>query len=89
MSNVLGMDIQAVRNLATQLNSKADEIDSIMNLLTQLLDQAIWTGPDATTFRNDWHTTHRTQLHAVSTALRDASQRSSQNASQQEQASAS
>jgi uncharacterized protein YukE len=89
MSNVLGMDVQAIRNLANQLNAKADEIDSIMNLLTQMLDVAVWTGPDAQNFRNDWHTTHRSQLHAVSTALRDASQRSSQNASQQEQASAS
>ena len=47
-----------------------------------------WVGFDADGFRNDWQSTHRTQLHAVATALRDASTRATANANQQEQASA-
>ena len=87
MSELYSMDIMAVRNFATQLNTKADEIDSISNMLTQLLDGATWTGPDATQFRSDWSGTHRAQLHQVSTALRDASQRANTNVQQQVDAS--
>jgi hypothetical protein len=89
MSNILGMDVTAVRNLAIQLGTKADEIESISNLLTQMLDNATWTGPDATNFRNEWHTIHRNQLQQVAVALRDASHRSNQNVIEQEGASGS
>jgi hypothetical protein len=82
-----GMDIEAVRLLATQLNAKADEIDSIANTLTTQLGNVQWLGMDADTFRGDWNTSYRTQLQTVSTALRDASTRATNNATQQEQAS--
>jgi uncharacterized protein YukE len=84
-----GMDIPAVRNLATQLNSKADEIESIANMLSSQLDSIQWIGHDADGFRGDWQGTHRTQLHTVATALREASSRASNNANQQETASTS
>ncbi|HEY2791770.1 MAG TPA: hypothetical protein VGJ28_05410 [Micromonosporaceae bacterium] len=87
MSELYSMDVTAVRNFANQLGNKADEIDSISNMLTQLLDGATWTGPDATQFRGDWNGTHRAQLHQVSTALRDASQRANVNVQQQVDAS--
>jgi uncharacterized protein YukE len=89
MVNYTGMDIPAVRTLASHLSAKADEIESIVNSLSSQLDGVQWVGTDATNFRNDWHGTHRTQLHAVATALRDASTRANTNATQQEQASAS
>lgn len=87
MSSMLGMDIGAVRNLAGQLMAKADEIDSIANTLTTQLDSAQWVGPDATAFRGDWVSVHRAQLTTVANALRDASNRATTNANQQEQAS--
>jgi uncharacterized protein YukE len=89
MSSFTGMDVQAVRSLASQLAAKADEIDSISNALTSNLHNVQWIGNDAEGFRNDWQSTHRTQLHTVSAALRDASTRATSNANQQEQASAS
>jgi uncharacterized protein YukE len=89
MANYTGMDIPAVRTLASQLNAKADEIESIANSLSSQLDGVQWVGFDATNFRNDWQGTHRTQLHAVASALRDASTRATANANQQEQASSS
>jgi uncharacterized protein YukE len=88
MSSMLGMDIGAVRNLAGQLMSKADEIDTIANTLTSQLDGAQWIGPDATAFRGDWSSVHRAQLTTVANALREASNRATANANQQEQASA-
>ena len=89
MAGFTGMDVAALRTLASQLSAKADEIDSIANGLSSQLDGVQWVGFDADGFRNDWQTTHRTQLHAVSTALRDASSRATANANQQEEASAS
>lgn len=87
MSSMLGMDIGAVRNLAGQLMAKADEIDTIANTLTSQLDAAQWVGPDATAFRGDWVSVHRAQLNTVANALREASNRATSNANQQEQAS--
>jgi uncharacterized protein YukE len=89
MTGFLGMDIQAVRSLATQLQAKADEIDAIANALSSHLNNVQWVGHDADVFRNDWQTTHRTQLSTVASALRDASHVASANATQQEQTSAS
>ena len=88
MASFTGMDIGAVRTLASQLSAKADEIDAIANGLSSQLDGVQWVGFDADGFRGDWQSTHRTQLHAVATALRDASTRATANANQQEQASA-
>lgn len=88
MATFSGMDISEVRTLASQLSSKADEIESIANALSGQLNGVQWEGPDAQSFRNDWQSTHRTQLHNVATALRDASSRATTNANQQEQASA-
>jgi uncharacterized protein YukE len=87
MTGFLGMDVPAVRNLATQLSAKADEIESIMSALTSQLHSVQWMGSDADTFRNDWQSVHRVQLTAVAQALRDAATRANNNATQQEQAS--
>ena len=84
-----GMDVMAVRNLANHLSAKADEIESLTNGLTTQLDGVQWIGTDADGFRHDWQSTHRTQLHAVATALREASSRANANATQQEEASRS
>lgn len=87
MPGYLGMDTDAIRNLAGQLNSKAGEIDQIANLLTSTLNNARWDGPDATRFRGDWTGTHHPQLSAVAQALREAATAANNNAIQQENAS--
>lgn len=85
---VVGMDVQEVRNLATQLNSKADEIDSIANSLSNQLNSVQWIGTDADNFRHDWQSSYASQLRNICSALRDASSRATSNANQQEQTSA-
>lgn len=87
MSGFVGMDVAAVRSLASHLSAKADEIESIANMLSSQLDMVQWVGQDAQTFRGEWQGTHRAQLHTVATALRDAATRANANANQQEQAS--
>lgn len=88
MAGFLGMDPGAVRALAAQLNAKADEIRTIANNLSTALENTQWLGNDATSFRSDWQSHHRTQLYSVADALSDASSRATNNAEQQEQASA-
>lgn len=87
MAGFIGMDPAAVRSLAGQLNAKADEIRTIAANLSSTLDSTQWVGNDATNFRSDWSSSHRTQLMNVADALSDASTRATSNAEAQEQAS--
>jgi uncharacterized protein YukE len=84
---VWGLDVQQVRQLSSQLNQKASDIDSILSTLTSTLSSTQWEGPDATQFRNDWSGQHTSALKQVAQALRDASSKAQQNANQQEQTS--
>ncbi|HEX6359209.1 hypothetical protein [Actinophytocola sp.] len=83
----IGMDVEAVRTLAGQLNSKADEIDTITSTLTSQLSTTQWEGTDAGTFRANWTSTHVTQLMTVANALRDAATNAIRNADEQSTAS--
>jgi hypothetical protein len=83
-----GMDVDSARVLATLMQSKADEIDGIANLLNSQLGSLYWEGPDAVTYRSDWSTAHYPQFLAVSAALREAATRVTTNASAQETTSA-
>jgi uncharacterized protein YukE len=86
---MFGMDIQQVRQLSTQLSQKASDIEQILSSLSSQLNSTQWEGPDANQFRNDWTGQHTTALRNVANALRDASAKATQNASQQEQTSGS
>ena len=83
----VGMDVEAVRTLAGQLNGKADEIDSITSTLTSQLSTTQWEGSDASTFRSNWSSTHVSQLMTVANALRDAASNAIRNADEQATAS--
>ncbi|WP_438354532.1 WXG100 family type VII secretion target [Microbacterium sp. CJ88] len=86
---VWGLDVQQVRQLSSQLNTKAGDIQGILTTLTSLLNSTQWTGPDAEQFRSDWSGSHTAALKNVITALQDASQKASSNASAQESTSSS
>ncbi|HEY5223125.1 MAG TPA: WXG100 family type VII secretion target [Microbacteriaceae bacterium] len=84
---VWGLDVEQVRQLGTQLNAKATDIETILSSLTNSLNSTQWEGPDATAFRSDWTGQHTTALRAVATALREAATKAQQNAQAQEQVS--
>lgn len=86
MSSFLGMDVAAIRQLASQLSNAATDISNHANQINNSLSGAQWTGTDATNFRSDWGT-HYQNLNTIVQALNDASQAANQNADQQEQAS--
>lgn len=89
MSNMMGMDIDAVRQLGTQLQQKGEEINGIMASLTSQLNSVQWQGPDAQQFRGSWDGELRTMLTNVVNQLRDAGQKAHRNAEEQQQASSS
>ncbi|MFT3833375.1 MAG: WXG100 family type VII secretion target [Micropruina sp.] len=86
-ANMWGLDVQQVRQLSSQLNQKATEIENALSTLTSTLGQTDWNGPDATHFRNDWSGQHTSALRQVIQALRDAANKAQQNAAAQEQVS--
>lgn len=84
---VWGLDIEQVRQLSSQLNQKAADIESILSTLTSALNSTQWEGPDANQFRTDWSGQHTSSLRNVANALRDAGAKAQQNAAAQEQTS--
>ncbi|GLK16523.1 MULTISPECIES: WXG100 family type VII secretion target [Herbiconiux] len=84
---VWGLDVEQVRGLSKQLNTQSQQVQQILTTLTSALQNVQWTGPDAEGFRNEWNTTHTAALKQVITALEDASQKASKNASDQESTS--
>lgn len=87
MSNFTGMDINNVRQLAVQLDQRAEEIRTLMTHLTSSLQDAQWVGPDRDRFVSDWQSTHCQQLNHVIQGLTDAATRARTNATEQETAS--
>ena len=88
MANFTGMDIPAVRQLSSQMTQSASQIRQLMSQLTSQLGGTQWVGPDRTRFESEWSGTYVQQLNQVATALEDAANRATQNANEQESASA-
>ena len=84
---MIGMDVQQVRELATQFGAKADAINDIITEINGKLGSTEWKGTDSEQFRNDWNSNLTTQLRNVAQALRDAQQKATKNAQDQENTS--
>ena len=84
-----GMDISAVRNLATQMDASAGEIEQIMSKLTSTLEGTQWEGADATNFRSEWQGAHCATLRQLSERLKTVATQARKNADEQEAASQS
>ncbi len=82
-----GMDIPAVRTLATTMNRDADQVHQLMTQLTHQLQSTPWHGPDRERFLSEWQSTHVARLTSVVNALHEAAQRATANANEQEQVS--
>ncbi|WP_441872011.1 WXG100 family type VII secretion target, partial [Pseudarthrobacter sp. TAF60_1] len=84
---IWGADVEQLRTLGTKLQAGASEIEQQRSNLTRLLDSTVWEGPDAKTFRSEWSGTHTSALNQVIQALKDAGQKATRNANEQDQAS--
>lgn len=79
-----GMDIPAVRQMATQMEQASNEIEQLVSRLTGTLNGTQWEGPDANAFRSEWEGQHTSSLRQVSQALQNVCQRARANADDQE-----
>lgn len=82
-----GMDVAGVRQLATQMRAKADEIRNLSQQLSSQLESTQWVGNDQIRFKGEWTGTHVAALNNVANGLEAAAQAADQNATQQENAS--
>ena len=87
MSVTHGMNIEEVRALGQDLQSRASNVDDIMGILERIVMNATWVGPNARRFKDQWWPEHRAKLRKVSEDLRGFGQSALNNASEQEQAS--
>ena len=84
-----GMDIPAVRQMATQMDTSAGEIEQLISRLTGTLNGTQWEGPDAVAFRGEWEGQHTASLRQVAERLRHVCLQARANADEQEAASGS
>lgn len=89
MSEFLGMNPAEVRQLASQMEQKAEEIESIKSQLTSALHSAQWTGNDAKQYRSEWDSQHVPAMTRVVESLKQAAQTAKRNADTQDQTSGS
>ena len=89
MSNMTGMDIDAVEQLGQDLFSQADMIQQTMTSLDRLVEhsQAIWKGQDAAQFADWWRSQHRPAMQQAHDAIRGLGQSAKNNATEQREVS--
>jgi uncharacterized protein YukE len=89
MAGLLGMDVDAVRGVATRLDQQTDVLRQIIAAVDQLSGHATatWHGRDAQDFHGQWHAQHRPALQQTLGALAELSQTLTRNLAEQEHAS--
>lgn len=85
---VKGMDVEAGRQSANQINQGAGELEALTGRLTQSIQGFEWHGPDAERTRNQWSSEYVTMLRQVQTQLQEFSTLINQQATDQESVSA-
>lgn len=84
---IWGADVEQLRTLGSKLQAGAAEIEQQRANLSRVLDSTTWEGPDAQHFRSEWSGTHTAALNQVIQALKDAGQKATRNANEQDHAS--
>ncbi len=82
-----GMDVEAGRQSAQQINQGAQELEALTGRLQTSIEGFEWVGPDAERTRQSWQSDYRTMLAQVSTSLQEFSTLITNQASEQEQVS--
>src|SRR3982751_5958821 len=89
MSDMIGMDVEAVRRAASELRRKAGEIRAVEARIDAVVGQinASWYGNRARQFVGDWHGHHRAALLLMADRVDGLGQSALNNAGEQEAAS--
>ena len=89
MSDMIGMDVEAVRRTASELRRKAGEIRAVEARIDAVVGQinGSWQGNRARRFASDWHGHHRAALLLLADRVDGLGQSALNNAGEQETAS--
>lgn len=87
MSDMFGMEILAIRNLARTMEQRAGEIETLLRTTSQRIGGLEWSGTDRERFVGEWESTHAPKLAKVAAGLRDAAATARFNANEQERVS--
>jgi uncharacterized protein YukE len=89
MSNFVGMDPGAVRQVGSGLKSQSHQVEAITSAISSLVHQAqsAWHGGDSTRFAQSWASRYRPQMDALREWLDHMATSATANATQQEQTS--
>ncbi|MBK6885461.1 MAG: WXG100 family type VII secretion target [Tetrasphaera sp.] len=85
----LGMDVDEVRNVASNLHSQSGELNTLISKIESLVNKAVgvWDGPDSRRFHEDWASKHRPALQRLSQEIEQLSSVARTNAAEQENVS--
>lgn len=83
MTRFSGQNPDEVEALATQLDARAIDIDSLISTLTERVHDTTWVGAERTRFEGEWTGPIATTLHEVADSLRDAAENARSNANEQ------
>lgn len=89
VGDMLGLDVEAVREMANTLRMQAEEVRSTVQEITQQLGETDWMGPDADQFESEWTGTHAAKLNEIASALDTFAGAAEANAAEQEGTSGS
>lgn len=87
MAGMVGMNIEEVRALSSQLKQASDQVRQLTSTLTSKLNSTTWVGQDQARFLGDWNSAHQANLNRVAEALSQAGTDAERNAQAQEQVS--
>ncbi|MBE1878872.1 WXG100 family type VII secretion target [Myceligenerans pegani] len=89
VGDMLGLDIEAVRQMANVLRQQAEEVRATVQDITAQLAETDWMGPDADQFESEWTGTHAAKLNEIASALDTFAGTAEANAAEQEGTSGS
>lgn len=85
MANIIGMDVEAVEQLSRELQTQANEVQSVITAVDRLINhmQSIWKGRDSEQFAGWWREQHRPALDHAKEALEGLGRSAHNNATEQ------
>jgi uncharacterized protein YukE len=86
--NVSGLDVEAVRALASLLAQSADTIRTTTQTISSQMEQTQWNGSDADQYEGEYDGEIMTLLNQIADRLTEHGQKAESNANEQESTSA-
>lgn len=68
-STFYGIDTQSTREGATQMQGNADDLGSMVQDISALLQDVLWIGPAAQRFKGEWDGSMRPQMQQAAESL--------------------